>query len=251
MGFLVACNLPAELLLTATPKPEPTVKNTTEWQPIASGLDWRALNPDGDNIAQIIVLRIDPAQYRFRAIYHPGEPKNLSQWRELEPAASIIINANFFDRAGGALGLVVSDAVSYGSPYRDRGGTFLVENGSPSIQTHRSQPPLSPQNLEQAVQGFPLLMENGEPAYFSTNRGERNRRTMIAEDRQGNILIMVSPFLGLSLADLSAYLPTTDLDIQTAFNLDGGGSTMLALPAMDYFQPAFDAVPAILTVYPR
>ena len=74
---------------------------------------------------------------------------------------------------------------------------------------------------------------------------------MIAEDRQGNILIMVSPFLGLSLADLSAYLPTTDLDIQTAFNLDGGGSTMLALPAMDYFQPAFDAVPAILTVYPR
>ena len=106
-------------------------------------------------------------------------------------------------------------------------------------------------SVEQAAQGFPLLVNQGEPAYFSSTSGQRNRRAIIAEDDSGNILILVSPLLGLSLRDLSAYLPTAGLDIVTAVNLDGGGSTMLALPAADYFQPSFDTVPAILAVYPR
>ena len=74
---------------------------------------------------------------------------------------------------------------------------------------------------------------------------------MIGIDRSGNVLIMVAPFLGLSLADLSAYLPKTDLDIDAAINLDGGGSTMIALPGADYFQPSLEPVPVILAVYRR
>lgn len=39
-----------------------------------------------------------------------------------------------------------------------------------------------------------------------------------------------------------------------AFNLDGGGSTMLFLAAPgepEYSLPSFDPVPAVLAVYPR
>lgn len=96
-----------------------------------------------------------------------------------------------------------------------------------------------------------MLVDRGDPAYVRRADGQRTRRTLIAEDTSGNILIMVSPYLGLSLADLSEYLTTAGLNILRAVNLDGGGSTMIALPAIDYFQASFDAVPTILAVYPR
>ena len=70
-------------------------------------------------------------------------------------------------------------------------------------------------------------------------------------DKRGNVLIIIAPFLGLSLADLSAYLSQTDLEIESAVNLDGGGSTMLALPGAAYFQPSLERVPTVLAVYRR
>ena len=135
--------------------------------------------------------------------------------------------------------------------YRDRGGTFLVREGAPEIITNRSQDWSKMDSIEEAVQGFPMLVEDGVRAYFAGGKGERTRRTMIGMDRRGRVLIMVAPFLGMSLADLSAYLPTTDLDISAAFNLDGGRSTMIALPGAEYFQPSLESVPTVLAVYRR
>jgi exopolysaccharide biosynthesis protein len=60
---------------------------------------------------------------------------------------------------------------------------------------------------------------------------------------------MATPFLGLSLAELSAYLPTTDLNIVTALNLDGGGSTMMSVNPQGFSIPSFDPVPTILAIY--
>ena len=214
-------------------------------------MEWRTLIPHGDELAQIVAIRIDPQRFRFRAIYREGDPRSLADWRKLEPDAALIINANFFDSDHRVLGAVVSDSVRYGSGYQDRGGTFFVRDDAPAVTSYRSPPAKFDSSITQAIQGFPLLAHNGQQAYFSATGGERNRRTVIADDRSGRILILVAPYLGLSLRDLSAYLATTDLDIVTAINLDGGGSTMLALPAADYFQPSFDAVPTILAVYPR
>ena len=249
--LVAACNLPLDLLPTVTSAPGPTALPEPAWQHIAAGLQWRKLIPNGDELAQLIVVRIDPGLYRFRAVYRTGQPESLARWRALEAEASLIINANFFDENHRALGLVVSDGFASGSSYRDRGGTFLVRSGEPEIITFHSQLRLNIQGIEQAVQGFPLLVEKGERAYFAAGKGERTRRTILGIDKRGHVLIMVAPFLGLSLADLSAYLAETDLEIDAAFNLDGGGSTMIALPGADYFQPSLEAVPTILAVYRR
>ncbi len=246
-----ACNLSGELLATVTARPQPIATPVSAWKTIEHGLEWRTLRPNGDELSQFVALRIDPQRFRFRAIYRESDPRSLAGWRELEPAASVIINANFFDQANRVLGAVVSDGVAYGNAYRERGGTFMVRSDEPAVMGYRSGLLQIDQTLEQAIQGFPLLVYQGAPAYFGSPAGERNRRTVIAEDAKGNILIMVAPFLGPSLADLSAYLPTTDLDIVTAINLDGGGSTMIAVPGADYFQPSLDAVPTILAAYPR
>lgn len=248
---IAACNLPLRLLPTVKPTPELTARPASPWQTIDDGLQWRTLIPNGDELAQIIVARIDPSRYRFRAVYHAGQARNLSNWRALEAEASVIINANFFDENDFALGLVVSDGAAHGIAYQDRGGTFLVRNGAPAIVSNRAQTLPERASIEQAAQGFPLLVEDGRQAYFAEASGERTRRTMIGIDRLGNVIVMVAPFLGLSLADLSAYLPQTDLEIDIAFNLDGGGSTMIALTDAGYFQPSLEPVPAILAVYRR
>ena len=214
-------------------------------------MEWRTLYPMGEELAQVVVIRIDPRRFRFRAIYRAGDPQSLAKWRTLEEDASLIVNANFFDEKNRALGAVVSDGVLHGAAYTDRGGLFMLRDGAPSVRSYLSPQAQIDSAVEQAVQGFPLLVDQGQPTYIGAPNGERNRRTLIAEDIRGNILIMVAPFLGPSLSDLSAWLPESGLEIVTAVNLDGGGSTLLALPAANYFLPSFDAVPTILAVYPR
>ena len=245
------CNLASRVQPTLTALPWPTAALESRWRKIEKGLEWRKLFPHGDELSQIVVVRINPAHFRFRAIYSAGDPKSLAEWRELEPAANVVINANFFDESYQALGAVISDGVRSGRAYLSRGGTFSVRDGTPSVVGYRAGPPQLDETVEQAVQGFPLLMYESEQAFFGQNNGEANRRTAIAEDVKGNILILVSPFLGLSLSELSAYLPATDLDIVTAVNLDGGRSTMIALPAANYIQPSFDAVPSVLAAFAR
>ena len=246
-----ACNLPNDLLPTLTALPETAERPASDWLNIADGLQWRKLRPNGDELALLIVVRINPKKYRFRAIYRPGQPLSLSGWRELETDASVIVNANFFDTNNKALGLVVSDGALHGSAYRDRGGTFLIRKGEATVVASRSEPFQSVEEIEQAVQGFPLLVEQGRQAYFAAAGGERTRRSLIGIDKHGNVLILVAPFLGLSLADLSTYLPSTDLEIDAAVNLDGGGSSMIAIPGADYLLPSLDPVPTILALYPR
>ena len=146
---------------------------------------------------------------------------------------------------------LVADGQVFGQSYYDRGGTFLVQNGQPRVRSNLTEP-YTGEALEQAVQAFPMLVNNGQAAFFRSGRA--SRRTVVAQDNQGRILLMATPLTGLSLDELSMWLPTTDLGIVTALNLDGGGSTMLfavSLDAQPLRLPSFDPVPAILAAYPR
>ena len=222
---------------------------TSHWQDIALGLQWRTIKPNDDEMAQLKVLRVDPAQYRFRAVYQSREPYTLATWQSREQDHVALVNANFFDHEYRALGLVVSDGVSFGTPYRERGGSLLVKGDTISVHANRSLTDRDWEAAEQAVQGFPLLVEDGQPTYFSQSDTQRTRRTVVAQDKDGRILILVAPFLGLSLPDLSAYLASSDMNVHTAFNLDGGRSTMMSVPDINYKLPSFEAVPAILSIY--
>lgn len=239
LSFLAGCSL-ANLPFRLMPSP---------WQHVAPGLQVRVMLPRADASSQLFVTRIDPERYRFRAIYQPGAAQSLAAWRAQEPDASLIVNANYFDAARRAIGLVVSDGSAHGEAYRQLGGAFLVRNGEAAVVANHAGLRMRPS--EQAVQGYPLLVVNGKQAFTDTRGAERNRRSVIAQDRQGRILIIIAPYLGPSLAQLSAFLAASDLDIVTAFNLDGGRSTMLALPDAEYMQPSFQAVPTILAVYKR
>ena len=242
---------PTEPVISPTETPSDETEIPTErWLTIEDGLEMRTYIPNDAEISQLTVIRIDPTKYHFRAVYRAGDPLNIVDWQVAEPEAHVIINSNFFTAENQVLGLLVSDGQVSGNAYTDRGGTFLVQNGILSMRGNIAYP-YQGEPLEQAIQGFPMLVENGQATFFNTSGDKRTRRTVIAQDSDGQILLMATPYFGITLADLSAYLPTTDMNIVTAFNLDGGGSTMMAATDADYVLHSFDPVPAVLAVYRR
>ena len=79
----------------------------------------------------------------------------------------------------------------------------------------------------------------------------RARRTVIAQDRQGRILFIVTPQGYFSLHQLSAYLTASELDLDIAINLDGGGSTGLLVAEPREVIPSKVLLPFVILVYPR
>jgi uncharacterized protein YigE (DUF2233 family) len=243
--------------LTSSPNPTPTLTPPTPtppestWQMLAPGLERRIYEPDSRSLSALLVLRVDPTQYTFRAVYRPGQPQTLFQWQNELPDAVVLINANFFTPEFRILGLLVSDSVTYGQAYDSYGGTFYVADDVPHVRSNVSVP--GSETFQQAVQGFPMLVSDGQQAYSGSPRDRVSRRTAIGQDSAGRILLIITPLLGLSLADFSAYLPATDLGLVHAVNLDGGGSTMMQIntPDFAYTLPSFDSVPAVLAIYPR
>lgn len=237
-------------IVTRLPARAIAIPSEAEWQSINEGIAWRLLVPDDNPLAQMIAVRVDPALKRFRVHYQPGQPQTLRAWRDTLPEAQVIINANFFSPEFVALGLLIADGVPYGQSYTDRGGTFAVQENQ-VLMWSNLQRVYAGEALEQAIQGFPMLVLDGSMAYMDQRFTQRSRRTVIAEDEAGQVVILATPALGLSLPDLSAFLARSGLDLRTAINLDGGGSTMLYLAPTGYFLPSLDAVPAVLAVYPR
>ena len=131
-----------------------------------------------------------------------------------------------------------------GTPARAWAGTALLG----------SEPDLG-EPLWHAVQSFPMLIEAGG---VLAPRGDGfdvpARRTIIAQDGAGRILLIVTPLSEVSFSAAQDWLLSADLDVRIALALDGGRSTGLALDHVegpDDLYPAFDRLPSVIAVFPR
>lgn len=234
-----------------TAAPAASGSSADGWTQVANGAEIRTLSPGGGYpFTQFTVLRLDPSRVTFRAHYRPGEPLNLDGWRAALPDAAGFINANFFDPQNYAVGMITTDGAQFGQSYFGRGGMFQVQDGIPRVRSLITEP-YQGELLEQAVQAFPMLVTDGIPNYERTNGDRASRRTIVAQDADGRILLIVTNSLfGMTLADLSQFLADSGLSIVNALNLDGGGSTMFALNGGESITiPSFDSVPAVLAFY--
>jgi len=244
--IIFVCLLTACINISQEETVEPTPP-ASEWDVLADGLE-QDLIREGAVFYQTV--RINPEHYTFRAHYRPGEALTIEEWKTVLPDAEVIINANFFTEGNFIVGMLIKDGVAYGSSYTDRGGTFFVDDDAIGIRSNIAQP-YQGEAFNQAIQAFPMLVMDGQPAYNRTSDTAISRRTLIAQDADGNILLMVTSGFGISLYDLSQYLGESDLNITTALNLDGGGSTMMYIAESDTTVVSFDPVPAVLAVYSR
>jgi len=253
VSLTLGCTLsiPIPAAPTATPPPSPV--DTAGWVALAPGLERRTYAPRPNNgLTQLNVVRIDPAHFTFRAHYRPGSGLGLTGWRDTLTNAAAFVNANFFDPQAMAIGLVVSDGVASGQTLSGRGGMFQRVGDELRVRSLIAEP-YNGEPLEQAVQAFPMLVTNGQASYNNLADTDVSRRTVVAQDSSGRILLMATSLIGLTLSELSAFLASSDLAIVNALNLDGGGSTMLYVGVGNapIHITSFDAVPVVLAVYPR
>ncbi len=75
-----------------------------------------------------------------------------------------------------------------------------------------------------------MLVIGGKRTQFQADAGGR-RRSIVAVDRQGHLLLIACPDMAFSLDEVADLLVSSDLSIVDALNLDGGASTGLYVNA--------------------
>jgi hypothetical protein len=208
----------------------------TGWRSAGRGVETREITVRTAAGSQpVFVVRLDPAQVAFSVRYQPREPLPLSAWSE-QLGALLVFNAGYFSEDAEAIYLVLADGQAYGTPLPEFGGMFAVEQDGAVGVRWLAQSPYAPQDPPAtAVQSFPILLKPGGIMAFGSDAddGSRSRRTAVARDLEGRILVIVAPGSAFSLHELAVFLAEGDLSIDVALNLDGGGSTGLYLSAGD------------------
>jgi uncharacterized protein YigE (DUF2233 family) len=171
----------------------------------------------------------------------------------------LVVNGGYFapqDEGSETIGLLVSDGRRWGTPLDSYAGMFAVTAaGDVSVRWLRRSPYDPQEPLAQAVQSFPVLVKPGGVMGFpaEADEGALTRRTVVAQDLGGNVLFIVAPAGYLSLHELAVFLAESDLAIDVALNLDGGGSTGMWLAAGDATVEidSFTPIPSVITVQRR
>lgn len=240
-------NAPATTQVIPTATNDATIP-TTQWQEINQGLFHRVLPIDGTNDL-LYALRIDPTLYRFDVAYRPTEPISLPQWLD-ETGALIVLNGGFFTEAYYATGLIIADGFATGLSY-EFGGMVAIRDGELTLRSLVDEPYDSAEILDAGLQAFPMLVNRDGTAAFTKPSTNHARRTVIAQDKAGNILFILSNRPTFTLTQLSHFLANSDLELAIAFNLDGGPSSGLLIRDPEFRIPSPVLLPTILTVYKK
>ena len=217
-----------------------------EWQTIGRGITFTQVEVrrDGEVMAGLAVVKIDPASNAFR-VFH-GAPQAISVW-QTKLQAPIVFNGSYYRRNGQPCGLVIADGKPIG-PTRNRQmrGMFVAEPKGMSPDLPRATildlltTPVDPKKLpwSQGVQSFPLLLDYKGQIRVK-NSEKRSNRTVIATDRNANILVFNTSNRFFTLFEFAEFLKASTFNIDSALNLDGGTEAQLYIKTdeMEFFSP--------------
>jgi exopolysaccharide biosynthesis protein len=229
---LAGCDLLPSISLTvigSTPTP-----STNVWHQAASGVEvrqelWKTTDGSGASDT-VTIVRFDLRDVTLSVAYQPDQPLSMEDWMKKEQALALM-NGGFFDGTDQSTALVVSNGQAFGTSYQGFGGMLDVNaSGQVEIRSLVNQPYDSSEGLKQATQCEPMLMLNGQRTQFTADN-KISPRSVVALDKQGRLLFIVSPSLSFTLDELATLLAQSDLDLANALNMDGGSSTGLYVNA--------------------
>jgi uncharacterized protein YigE (DUF2233 family) len=242
-------------VITNTPEPTtPAIEFDGVWRPVKPGIDYILLQDSvNGQLERLVVARVDPNQANFRVLYDPESPRTVREWHR-DAGADLAINGGFFDQANRALGLLISDGQAFGQSFRGFGGMFSLRGDRPALQWLKTNPYRPDAGITQAAQSFPMLVLDSHVVDGINDNGERNRRSFVALDKDGSVLLGVCQTATWTLTDLAQYLAASSrFNVAHALNLDGGASTGIWIK--DAPEPAlsdsFEAVPSVVTISGR
>ncbi|MFC1464570.1 MAG: phosphodiester glycosidase family protein [Candidatus Brachytrichaceae bacterium NZ_4S206] len=243
------------VVVTNTPAPTATLPAYDgRWRTLTPAIALVLLQGRSNGADELLmVARVDLRRAALRVLYDPQTPRTIRDW-QLAAGADLVINGGFFDEANRVTGLLIADGQAFGRSYRGFGGMFSLRDGKPRLQWLRTHPYRFDPAVEQAVQSFPMLVVDGQRVDGLSDNGQRNRRSFIALDREGSVLLGVTQMAQWTLTDLADFLATSsELRVAHALNLDGGGSSGLWLAgALDVgSMNSFEPVPAVIAIFSR
>jgi uncharacterized protein YigE (DUF2233 family) len=207
------------------------------WKSLAPGLSFSRwpVQSGGQILDTLAILKIQPDLWTFRVFFN-RTPKSIEDWRK-SLGAPIVINGGFYQENFNPAGKIVVDGNSFG-PLRNPAmkGMFLSEPKKGLDQLPRAtiidlKEPRSEETIgqyDQGIQSFPILLDPRGQVRVNASNFQANR-TVVALDRQGNILILITEKPYFTLYALGQYLKKMPLSLSFALNLDGGNRTQLAV----------------------
>jgi len=245
----------------ATLTPVPLVSDTsipdTGWSLLQRGLERRVIqiyDDQGQRVESVYVWRLDQKHFRLDVAFDEN-PKTLDNWQK-ETNASMVMNGGYFSIENEKYfpdGLTIINGEASGSSFVGFGGMLAVERAGAEVRWLVQEPYKPDEPLQAALQSFPILVQPGGKLGFGADRENyaKARRTVIGQDQDGRILLLVSPEGYFTLHELSTYLTDSDLQLDIAINLDGGGSTGILVTNPRETIPSRVLLPFVILVYAR
>jgi hypothetical protein len=246
-----------------TPTPVPTITSTVEtvpeagWSLTQPGLERRVIdvfNAQNQRVESLHIWRLDQKYFRLD-VAHASTPKSLDTWQK-ETNAAIVLNGGYYSITNERYspdGITIVNGVAAGRSFNGFGGMLAILRDRAELRWLAERPYNPYEKMQAALQSFPILVEPGGTLGFGPERENHvgARRTVIAQDKAGRILLMVAPQGYFTLHQLSLYLTESDLNLDIAVNLDGGGSTgILVANPRELISPT-RPIPFVILVYPR
>jgi hypothetical protein len=227
------------------------------WSALQPGLERRVIpieDQQKKHVETVYVWRLDQKRFRLDVAFD-GKPKTLETW-QAETAASLVVNGGYFsidNERYSADGLTVLNGQASGRSFAGFGGMLAIDTSRAELRWLVEKPYDPGERLQAALQAFPILVQPGGTLGFGAERENyaHARRTVIAQDRDGRILFIVAPEGYFTLHQLSLFLTESDLNLDIAVNLDGGGSTGILVAEPREVIPAKVLLPFVILAYPR
>jgi len=244
---------------TPVPTPSRRAQSTPEanWSLIQPGLERRVIdiyNGQNTHVESLYIWRLDQKYFRLDVAYDE-KPKTLGTWQE-QTNAAIVLNGGYYSIDNERYfpdGLTVVNGRAVGRTFNGFGGMLAITASGAELRWLVEKPYNPYERLQAGLQSFPILVQPGGQLGFGAERENHvsARRTVIAQDKDGHILLMVAPLGYFTLHQLSVYLTESDLNLDIAINLDGGGSTGILVANPRELISSDRPIPFVILVYPR
>ena len=256
LGVTPAAPLASTPVLSVPPIQIPSVSpafasgSDPNWSLLLPGLERRVIQIY-DNMNQPVeslhVWRLDQNYFRLDVAYNE-RPKSLGTWQR-ETNALMVVNGGFYSIANERYfpdGLTIVNGTASGRSFSGSAGMLAIDGSRAELRWLLQKP-------YNSSESFPILVQPGGGLGFGAERENHvsARRTAIGQDKEGRILFMVAPQGYFTLHQLSVYLTESDLNLDIAVNLDGGGSTGILVANPPEIIPPSRPLPFVILVYGR
>lgn len=210
-------------------------------------------NGANQQVETLHIWRLDQNFFRMDVAYD-ATPRSLETWQR-QTNALIVVNGGYYSIDNERYfpdGLIITDGQVSGRSFNS-GGMLAINDARAELRWLVQKPYNSSESLQAALQSFPILVTPGGGLGFGAER-ENNvsaRRTVIGQDKAGRILFIVAPQGYFTLHQLSVYLTESDLNLDIAVNLDGGGSTGILVANPYEVISSNRPLPFVILVYAR